>query len=271
MNKDEIFESVSLEKGWETVDWEPVPDAAPELWRMMAQEQEPPVAYMCNDGGPVYEMAVVPIMSGLAFRVETADPDYDAKVSGGITALNQAMETAKEMRAANRFNCCTSTAASYIGPDGVPLASERHPMGAVPPQSNLIREKFGAKALEQLAINLMRIIDWRGAPNPYRGPFELLIHPAKCMEAEWILSEQSHSAPNNDLNTNGITKIIANPHFTNTEMFALRSEGRHPFRYLPGLKRTLKKRVDGDSTVYRMIESYAFYEDGWHGFACSVP
>lgn len=261
----EKIDLIGDDAGWEDVPFVPS-NALTDFWRMMATEAPMPLGMVTAEGTPVVESHIIPYRVGLGFRVKRDDPDYESRVSGGRQSLEVALNTTKEHHAANRLNNCMSTAAQYVGGDGVPLASENHSTlvdGML--LSNLKHAPFGTHGVEDLVQVLAMAVGWLGEPKPDEGPYELLLHPVKMVEARrlvWSDNDQNMLA-------RVFQKIISSPCFVNLELYAVRSANNHPFRYTQGEPLKFQKKQDGEWDRYRMVESYCFFEDGWRGVAVS--
>lgn len=217
---------------------------------------------------------VTPLKRGLGFSISTEAQETDqyGKLTNIIPKIKLAFNKTREQAAADRINNATSTAGTYVNPDGAALASTAHTADGAN-QSNLMTAAFGPTALETMVQNMILTESHRGDPDPQMGPYDLMIHPSQNFLAERVLfSAGQQGTANNDENRIGkrIRKLISSPYFTSSTFFALRNADKRqqPFAVLE--RRALKVRteedIDLDIMKYRLTEMYAFYERGWRGY-----
>lgn len=246
------------------------------------QEGDFGIAPIVGEGKPINDddifygnlTKVTPIKRGLGFSISTeaGETDQYGRLTNIVPKIKLAFNKTREAAAAARINNATSTAAAYINPDSVALASASHPTDTST-TSNLMTTAFGPTSLETMVQNLILTVSHRGDPDPQMGPYDLMIHPSQNFLAERVLfSEGQQGGANNDANRIGkrIRKLISSPYFTNTTFFALRNADakQQPFAVLErrSLRVKMKEDIDLDSIKYRLTEMYVFFERGWRGY-----
>lgn len=220
------------------------------------------------------KFTVTPVKRGLGFSMSTEalESDQNKRLSKAVPALKRAFNKTREQAAANRINNATSTAATYVNPDGAALASTSHTYDGGT-TSNLMTTAFGPTALEAMVQNMIQTLSHRGDPDPQMGPYDLMINPSQNFLAERILfSEGQQGTANNDANRIGrrIRKLISSPYFTSTTFFSLRDAAapNQPFGVIErrGIRVKTEEDIDLDILKYRLTEMYVFFERGWRGY-----
>ena len=211
---------------------------------------------------------------GYAFSTESSEEDLYNEIQTYGMKMALSSNKTKEQAAANMFNL--ADAAATNGPDAVPWASNSHPYdGGV--QDNLITTALGITALETAVQTMKRTLSHRGDPEPFVGPFMLMVPPELEMLAKRLVNgtEQPQTANRETNQVRGsISSIHCNPYFTGTTAWGLKSANadeqgcvwldRRPFRItedkVPGL----------DGVAFFATEIFGVYQDNWRGFLFST-
>lgn len=202
---------------------------------------------------------------GLGFRAsfEKLETDQYGIVQKVARKMAIAMEKTKESTAANVFNNHTSTAAAYVGADGVALVSTAHPYDG----GTWSNRGTGASntdvdlsvvTLEDAIAKLADTVDEKGIPDPKVGPFKLVVP-----NEQWGLAQRLAKAlklpqsNDNDPNVAGamISEVVVNPWLTDADAWWLVSsdQDEHGLMHLTHGSRRVQKKL------YEETEEYAFF------------
>lgn len=216
-----------------------------------------------------------PVKRGLGFSISTEASESDQygalRDIGG--KLRDAFRRTKEQIAANVINNATSS--SYLGPDGICLASASHTLDSGTDSNLLTAATFGPLALEDMIESMVSQKGHRGDPDPRVGPFYLYIHPSLGAYARRVTeSPNLANTANNDLNIfnkGRIVKVVDSPYFTSTTFFAIRSanNSEHGLFIVSrrGIRVKSEEDIDVDAMKYRATEMYVCSHDDWRGYA----
>lgn len=198
---------------------------------------------------------------------ERKDNLYMEVLERRIPDLRFSMEQTHETVCANVYNRAFS--GSYLGADGVSLASTAHP-SMVGSQSN--RPTAGADlseaALEDLCIQISTAVDSRGRKIKLQ-PMSLHVHPNDWFEATRIIESvlQNDTANNavNALRVNGMfpNGIKQNHYFTDSDAFFIRTNRKWSMLHFQ--REALMPSDDSDFDSKNL--KYAAYERFSVGFA----
>lgn len=225
-----------------------------------------PVTY--DAGGTHYFVRYVPKVYGMAFAVTQVLVEDGDHIKIGQTYsrhLAQSLIETKETNAANIFNRAFNS--SYLGGDGVCLASASHPLAVGGTWSNLLTTSaaLSQTSLEQMLIQIRQVTDARGKKMRLEGQ-RLVVHPTNMFQAEVILKSALRTGTaNNDINV--LKDILPNGYevlsrLTSSTAWYIQTDVQDGLKYLE--RRKLTKSMEGDfetdSMRYKATERYSF---GW--------
>jgi hypothetical protein len=204
---------------------------------------------------------------GLGFmmtREAEEDNKYKDVAETNTKALTWSMWTTKEIVHANILNRATN--GSYVGGDGVSLASASHPT-ANGTQSNLLSAAdLSEAALEDAMTVIMAARNSRGLPVALR-PVRLIVSPGQIFNATRILqSELRVGTPNNDINAikalGMIPEITVNHYIDDLDAWGLQTNA--PNGLISFQRRALDFEKDSDfDTENRKQKATERYSAGW--------
>lgn len=206
---------------------------------------------------------------GLGFiitREIVEDDQYDVIGKTRAQGLAFSMRQTKEIVGANVYNRATN--ASYLGGDGVALASTVHPNVAGGTYSNLLTAAtLSEAALEDLSIAVMQAENDRGF-NISLIPQCLIIGPELVFEADRILNSALRvGTSDNDLNAlKNMGKfpggVKVNHYLTSSTAYYVRTNCPEGMKYFE--RRTddfsMDNDFDTDNAKYKVTGRYSF---GW--------
>lgn len=215
-----------------------------------------------------------PVKRGLGFSISTEASESDQygalRDIGG--KLRDAFRRTKEQAAANVINNATSS--SYLGPDGICLASASHTLDSGTDSNLATAAAFGPLALEDMLEAMITVKGHRGDPDPRQGPFYLYCHPSISAYARRVTeTDKLQGTANNDTNAfikEGVVKVVASPYFTSSTFFAIRSakDSEHGLFIVSrrGIRVKSEEDIDVDAMKYRATEMYLCSFDDWRGY-----
>ena len=205
------------------------------------------------------------VKRGLGYRAtfEKLETDQYGIMNKVARKMAVAMEKTKESTAFNVFNNHTSTAAQYVGRDGVALVSASHPYDGGTWSNRGTGSSNGdvdlsITTLEDALAKLQDTVDEQGIPDGRMGPFKLVVGTGLWALAQRLSkSLKLPEGPNNDPNVAGavISEVVVSPWITDADQWNLVSSDmdEHGLMYLRhGSKRVQKK-------LYEETEEYAFF------------
>jgi hypothetical protein len=204
---------------------------------------------------------------GLGFmmtREAEEDNQYKDVAETNTKALTWSMWTTKEIVHANILNRATN--GSYVGGDGVSLASASHPT-ANGTQSNLLTPAdLSEAALEDAMTVIMAAKNSRGLPVALR-PVRLIVSPGQIFNATRILqSDLRVGTNNNDINAikalGLIPEITVNHYIDDLDAWGLQTNA--PNGLISFQRRALDFEKDSDfDTENRKQKATERYSAGW--------
>lgn len=207
---------------------------------------------------------------GLGFmmtREAEEDNQYKDVAETNTKALTWSMWTTKEIVHANILNRATN--GSYVGGDGVSLASASHPT-ANGTQSNLLTAAdLSEAALEDAMTVIMAAKNSRGLPVALR-PVRLIVSPGQIFNATRILqSDLRVGTNNNDINAikalGLIPEITVNHYLDDLDAWGLQTNA--PNGLISFQRRALDFEKDSDfDTENRKQKATERYSAGWGDF-----
>ncbi len=233
-----------------------------------------------SDFDSPYYADIYPVKRGMAYEESTEA--LESEQGYGILAKNVpqvalAMNKGIEYSAANKIlNNATSTAAAFVGMDGVALASTAHPYDGGTWSNRGISSvdvTLGTTNLEGAIEELGYQVTHKGDPFPFVGPFNLYVPRSLSGLAHRLVTAQGLPQSNhNDPNWPGrqIAKVVVMPYATgSTTHWALRSadDDEHGITLLR--KRALRMRMfdlPNDVTKITWSEIYAFFHQDARGY-----
>lgn len=207
----------------------------------MEQEGDFPLAAPVNEASPItpvnfwtgYSKDYYWVKYGLGWRTsdEALSTDRYGVTDRAAQKMAQAMEDTKDSLSAGLFNNHTSTAAAYVGPDGVAMVSTGHPYNGGTWSNRGVTSSntdvdLGITTLEQMIQAAMYNPKSReGNPASCMGKFNLFVHPDNLGLAKRLVTtiQGQPQTNDNDINWAGgqIKACYANPWFTDADAFWL--------------------------------------------------
>jgi hypothetical protein len=234
--------------------------AAPELPDGMA------VTY--QSGGVLFTQRYLYKVYGLAFaltKVLTEDGDHIRIGATYSKHLAQSMIETKETLAANIINRANN--GSYLGGDGVALASASHPIVGGTFSNLLTSAALSQTSLEQAIIAIRGAVDNNGKKIRL-NPEKLVIANGNALQAEVLLKSVLRAGTaNNDINPiksmgalGGDTAILSR--LVSQVQWGIKTDAPEGLKLLT--RRSLEKSMEGDfetdSVRYKATERYGI---GW--------
>jgi hypothetical protein len=214
-----------------------------------------------------YSLQVTPVKRGIAYAVseEAIETDYLDLIDRVGRMIALAFNQTKEQVAANMINL--ATASDTNGPDGVPLASDSHPLEDGTTWDNNVTAALSITALEDAVERMMLQSSHRGNPMPNMGPFILWVHPSQYMLAKRLTDgpEQPQTANREKSQITNLIEARQNPYFTSTVAWALQAKNpdEQPIVWLN--RRPFRTRKDQDiikeAEIFASSEMYTVYQD----------
>lgn len=204
---------------------------------------------------------------GLGFimtREAEEDNQYKDIAENNTKALTWSMWTTKEIVHANIIDRAAN--GSYVGGDGVSLASASHPT-ANGTQSNLLTAAdLSEAALEDAMTVIMAAKNSRGLPIAIR-PTRLIVSPGQIFNATRILSSDGRvGTADNDVNAikalGMVPEIVVNHYLTDLDSWALQTNV--PNGLISFQRRALDLEKDSDfDTENKKMKGTERYSAGW--------
>lgn len=220
----------------------------------MYQEGDFPLAAPVNEASPITPVNFWTgnnkdyywVKYGLGWRTsdEALSTDRYGVTDRAAAKMAQAMEDTKDSLSAGLFNNCTSTAAAYVGPDGVAMLSSAHPVnGATWSNRGVTSSSTDADlsvvTLEQaLQAAMYNPRSRENNPASVMGKFNLFVHPDNLGLAKRLVTtiQGLPQTNDNDVNWAGgqIRACYANPWFTDADAWFLVAADQqdNPFRMI---------------------------------------
>lgn len=213
------------------------------------------------------ETQFVHVTYGLGYivtREAIEDNQYREVATNNATALRWSMITTKEIVHANVLNRATNS--SYLGGDGVTLASASHPT-ANGTQSNLLTAADLSEAsLEDGLTTVMQAKNSRGLPIALRV-VRLIVGPGQIFNATRLLSSDGRAGTaDNDLNAfkalGLVPEIVVNHYLDDPDAWILQTNA--PNGLISYQRRAVEFEDDSDfDTENRKYKSTERYSAGW--------
>lgn len=195
--------------------------------------------------------------------------------------LRLSLQKTMNRNVADMFNNCTSTTAPYPTPDGVAWISTAHLIstGATGSNRPAADVALGALTLEQGVQELNAQVGHRGDPDPFQGPFNLIVPTGLAGVANRVVNASglAQTTSLNEPNYGGsfVSKVVVVPWLTDTNNWFLipanKSERNHVVirRRAPQLKTQYDINIDADR--WRLDEMYAIAPLDWRRSWASLP
>ncbi len=216
------------------------------------------------------ETQFVHVTYGLGYivtREAIEDNQYLEVATNNATALRWSMITTKEIVHANILNRATN--ASYVGGDGVALASASHPT-ANGTQSNLLTAADLTEAsLEDAMTTVMQVKNSRGLPIALR-PMRLIVGPGQIFNATRILSTDGRvGTADNDVNAikalGMVPEIVINHYLDDPDAWYIQTNA--PNGLISYQRRAVDFEDDSDfDTENKKYKATERYSAGWGDF-----
>lgn len=174
---------------------------------------------------------------GLGWKTsyEALSTDQYGVTKRASAKMAQAIENGKESTAAGLFNNCTSTAAAYVGSDGVALISTAHPVNSTTWSNRGVTSSstdadLSVVTLEQAIQNASyNPLSREGNPAEVMGRYKLCVHPSNLGLATRLVTTMQGRPQSNDNDINWaagfVSQVIENPWFTDEDAWFLVAEG----------------------------------------------
>jgi hypothetical protein len=194
------------------------------------------------------------------------DDQYDIVGKRRAEALAFSLRQTKEIVGANVYNRAFNP--SYVGGDGVELASSVHPNFSGGTWANELTTPadLSEAALEQACIDIMKLTNDRGLKISV-VPQDLIIPVDLTFEAKRILGSDGRvDTANNDLNAlkafGKFGNVIVNHYLTDTNAWFIRTNVKNGMKCIQ--RRKMSFGIDNDwdteNAKYKASERYVF---GW--------
>lgn len=215
-----------------------------------------------------------PVKRALGFYVteEAMESDRYQVIRNGML-MAQSFNKTLEQVVANMVNNATNTATQWLGPDGLPLASDSHTLASGTYDNNTT-DAFGPITLETAVQTLAAQKSHRGDPMPDMGPFTLITGTGLMGIANRVTkAEGLQGTPDNDPNWTKtmVTSYSANPYITSTTAWMLKSDKWKSFLIV---KRPISSKsqfdVDYDATKHVTTTIYLPHFADWRGVQYSA-
>lgn len=204
---------------------------------------------------------------GLGFimtREAEEDNQYKDIAENNTKALTWSMWTTKEIVHANILNRATN--GSYLGGDGVSLASASHPSINGNWSNLLTPADLSEASLEDAMTTIMAARNSRGLPIAIR-PVRLIVSPGQIFNATRILSTDGRvGTADNDVNAikalGMVPEIVVNHYMDDLDAWALQTNV--PNGLISFQRRALDLEKDSDfDTENRKSKATERYSAGW--------
>lgn len=194
------------------------------------------------------------------------DDLYDVVGKRRSEALAFSMRQTKEIVSANVYNRAFNS--SYVGGDGVELASSLHPNFSGGTWANELATPadLSESALEQACIDIMKLTNDRGLRISIM-PESLIIPVDLTFEAERILKTQGRvGTADNDLNAlnamGKFRKVVVNHYLTDTDAWFIRTNVSNGMKFKT--RRAMAFGIDNDfDTENAKYKASERYSAGW--------
>lgn len=206
------------------------------------------------------------IALGFAITEEAIEDNlYDALGARYTKALARSMAHTKQIKAASILNNAFS--ANFPGGDGVPLASDAHPLMGGGANDNLGTADLAEDSLDEAVVNISAWQDERGLMIAAQ-PKKLVVGPGLASTAARLLESQYRpGTADNDINvfyTNGVIPqgYVVNHYLTDPDAWYIITDipnGLKMFQRVP-LKTGSEGDFDTGNMRYKARERYSF---GW--------
>ena len=234
-----------------------------------------PVTY--DEGGQLYVKRYAYDVYGLAFaltKVLVEDGDHIRVGSSYSKHLAQSMDETLETVTSNHLNRAFNS--SYVGGDGVSLASASHPViGGV--QSNLLTSAaLSQTSLEQALISVRQSQDARGK-KVRLTPKQLIVAPSNMLQAEVLLKSVLRTGTNNnDINpvktTTSLNDAVVISRLTSPTAWFVQTDARDGMKVL--WRRKVEKGMEGefetDSVRYKSTMRFGSGWTEWRAMSCNA-
>jgi len=228
-----------------------------------------------DDFDTPYSKQYTPVKRALGFYVteESMESDRYMVIRNGKQMAYAFNKTLEQVVANYLFNNATSTAAAYVGQDGVALASDSHPLASGVYDNNTT-DVFGPITIETAIQTLAAQKSHRGDPMPDMGPFTFVAGTSLMGIGNRVISSSGlQGTPDHDINWAGkqIKAQSYNPYITSTTAWALKSDDWRSFLIV---KRPLSSKtqedIDFDAVKYVSTTIYLPHYADWRGFQFSA-
>ena len=225
-----------------------------------------------DEGGQLYVKRYTYDQYGIAFaltKVLVEDGDHIRLGSTMAKHMAQSMSETLETVLANHINRATNS--SYLGGDGVALASASHPVVGGTQSNVLTSAAFSQTSLEQGLITIRQAKDARGK-SMRLTPKQIIVAPGNMLNAEVILNSVLRSGTsNNDLNPvksmGLVDKTVVLSRLTSATQWGIQTDAQNGFKVK--WRRKPAKRMEGDFETNSV--KYATdmrFGSGWTDWRC---
>jgi hypothetical protein len=226
------------------------------------------IQYDTPGQGPVTQ--ITHVTYGLGFimtREAVEDNQYKDVANNNTRALTWSMWTTKEIVHANILNRATN--ASYLGGDGVALASASHPTASGTQSNLLTAADLSEASLEDAITTIAQAKNSRGLPIALR-PVRLIVGPGQIFNATRILESAGRSdSADNDVNairTLGLVpEVVVNHYLDDADAWMLQTNV--PDGLVSFTRRAVDMEKDSDfDTENFKHKATERYSAGWGDF-----
>lgn len=197
---------------------------------------------------------------------ELQDNLYEQVSRQRATSLAFSANQTRENVGAQVYNRATN--GSFLGADGVSLASASHPDATGGVQSNILAtpSDFNELALEDLTIQIMQAKNSRGLrislkPTVLIGPVNLVYDFERVLKSS-LQNDTANNAINALKSTGAVPRAIVNHYLTDSDAWFLRTNAPEGLTWFDREGVTFKKDTDFD-TDNAKAKMYMRFSVGW--------